>query len=143
MDFLAYADVGSVLHPRALGGQVMGRSILGIGHAIGQKWVMDPEQGAMLSRRFHHSKPPTILDIPAKMEWAALDIPDPETPVGSRGIGEPPVGGGCSAILNALAGCGRRRSFQARARECRYHSGVARSGPSHAASADGPYLMEM
>jgi xanthine dehydrogenase molybdenum-binding subunit len=103
IDFLAYADVGSVLHPKALGGQVMGRSILGIGHAIGQKWVMDPEYGAMLSRRFHHSKPPTILDIPAKMEWAALDIPDPETPVGSRGIGEPPVGGGCSAILNALA----------------------------------------
>jgi CO/xanthine dehydrogenase Mo-binding subunit len=103
VDFLAYADVGSVLHPKALGGQVMGRSILGIGHAIGQKWVMDPTYGAMLSRRFHHSKPPTILDIPAKMEWAALDIPDPETPVGSRGIGEPPVGGGCSAILNALA----------------------------------------
>jgi len=34
---------------------------------------------------------------------AALDIPDPETPVGARGIGEPPVGGGCAAILNALA----------------------------------------
>ena len=103
VDFLAYADVGSVLHPKALGGQVMGRSVLGMGHAIGQKWVMDPEYGAMLSRRFHHSKPPTILDIPAKMDWAALDIPDPETPVGSRGIGEPPVGGGCAAILNALS----------------------------------------
>jgi xanthine dehydrogenase molybdenum-binding subunit len=103
LDFLAFADVGTVLHPKALGGQVLGRSTLGIGHAIGQKWVMDPTYGAMLARRFHHSKPPTILDIPAKMEWAALDIPDPETPVGSRGIGEPPVGGGCSAILNALS----------------------------------------
>ena len=103
IDFLALADVGSVLHPKALGGQVMGRSVLGIGHAIGQKWVMDPEYGAMLSRRFHHSKPPTILDIPANMQWAALDMPDPETPVGARGIGEPPVGGGCSAILNALS----------------------------------------
>lgn len=103
VDFLALADVGSVLHPKALGGQVMGRSILGIGHAIGQKWVMDPEYGAMLSRRFHHSKPPTILDVSAKMDWEALDVPDPETPVGSRGIGEPPVGGGCSAILNALS----------------------------------------
>lgn len=101
-DFLAFADVGTVLHPRALGGQVLGRSTLGMGHAIGQKWVMDPQYGAMLARRFHHSKPPTILDIPAKMDWAALDIPDPETPVGSRGIGEPPVGGGCAAILNAL-----------------------------------------
>ncbi|HTS78764.1 MAG TPA: xanthine dehydrogenase family protein molybdopterin-binding subunit [Bryobacteraceae bacterium] len=102
-DFLAYADVGTVLHPKALGGQIMGRSTLGIAHAIGQKWVMDPNYGAMVSRRFHQSKPPTILDVPAKMEWAALDIPDPETPVGSRGIGEPPVGGGCAAILNAIA----------------------------------------
>src|SRR5262249_62273698 len=90
-------------HPKALGGQVLGRSTLGIGHAIGQKWVMDPTYGAMLSRRFHHSKPPTILDIPTNMEWAALDIPDPETPVGSRGIDEPPVGGGRSAVLNALS----------------------------------------
>ncbi len=103
LDFLAYADVGTVIHPQALGGQVLGRSILGIGHAIGQKWVFDPHYGIMVSKRFHHNKPPTILDIPARMEWAALDIPDPETPVGARGIGEPPVGGGCASILNALS----------------------------------------
>ncbi|HWX38423.1 MAG TPA: xanthine dehydrogenase family protein molybdopterin-binding subunit [Candidatus Sulfotelmatobacter sp.] len=102
-DFLAYSDVGTVLHPRALGGQVLGRSILGIGHAIGQKWVYDQQYGLPVSKRFHHTKPPTILDIPEKMDWAAVEIPDPETPVGSRGIGEPPVGGGCAAILNALS----------------------------------------
>jgi CO/xanthine dehydrogenase Mo-binding subunit len=103
IDFLAYADVGTVIHPRALGGQVLGRSTLGIGHAIGQKWVYDPHYGAMLSRRFYQSKPPTILDVPVDMQWAALNIPDPETPVGARGIGEPPVGGACAAILNALS----------------------------------------
>ena len=103
VDFLASADVGSVIHPRALGGQVLGRSILGIGHAIGQKWVFDPRYGAMLSTRFSQSKPPTILDVPVNMQWAALDIPDPETPVGARGVGEPPVGGGCASILNALS----------------------------------------
>ncbi len=103
VDFLAYADVGSVIHPRALGGQILGRSTLGIGHAIGQKWVFDPHYGAMLSTRFSQSKPPTILDIPVDMQWAALDIPDPETPVGARGVGEPPVGGGCASILNALS----------------------------------------
>lgn len=102
VDFLAYADVGTVIHPHALGGQVLGRSTLGIGHAIGQKWVFDPHYGVMVSKRFHHSKPPTILDVPVDMQWEALDIPDPETPVGARGIGEPPVGGGCAAILNAL-----------------------------------------
>jgi xanthine dehydrogenase molybdenum-binding subunit len=103
VDFLAYADVGSVIHPRALGGQVLGRSVLGIGHAIGQKWVYDPHYGAMLSTRFYQSKPPTILDVPVDMQWEALDIPDPETPVGARGVGEPPVGGGCASILNALS----------------------------------------
>lgn len=103
VDFLAYADVGTVIHPRALGGQVLGRTVLGIGHAIGQKWVYDPHYGAMLTMRFHHSKPPTILDVPVNMQWEALDIPDPETPVGARGIGEPPVGGGCAAVLNALS----------------------------------------
>ncbi len=103
LDFLAYADVGTVLHPRALGGQIMGRSILGIGHTIGQKWVYDQNYGLALSRRFHHTKPPTILDIPDKLAWGAVEIPDPETPIGARGIGEPPVGGGCAAILNAIS----------------------------------------
>jgi CO/xanthine dehydrogenase Mo-binding subunit len=103
VDFLASADVGTVIHPRALGGQVLGRSTLGIGHAIGQKWVFDPHYGQMVSKRFHHSKPPTILDVPVDMQWTALDIPDPETPVGARGVGEPPVAGGCASILNALS----------------------------------------
>jgi CO/xanthine dehydrogenase Mo-binding subunit len=103
VDFLAVADVGTVLHPRALGGQILGRSTLGIAHAIGQKWVYDQHYGLPLAKRFHYNKPPTILDVPVDMRWSALDIPDPETPVGARGIGEPPVGGGCCAILNALS----------------------------------------
>src|ERR1035438_288753 len=103
VDFLASGDVGTVIHPRALGGQMLGRSTLGMGHAIGQKWVFDPHYGEMLSKRFHHSKPPTILDVPVDMQWTALDIPDPETPVGARGVGEPPVAGGCGSILNALS----------------------------------------
>src|ERR1700730_14452781 len=90
LDFLAYADVGTVLHPKALAGQILGRSILGIGHAIGQKWVYDQQYGLPVAKRFHHTKPPTILDAPEKMQWGAVEIPDPETPVGARGIGEPP-----------------------------------------------------
>jgi len=103
LDYLAVVDVGTVMHPHSLGGQVLGRSMLGIGHAIGQKTVYDQHYGVPLATRFYQNKPPTILDAPAKMQWAALDIPDPETPVGARGIGEPPVGGGCGAILNALS----------------------------------------
>ena len=103
LDYTAVADVGTVINPRSLKGQTFGGSMLGIGHAIGQKWVYDQHYGVPLAKRFHYNKPPTILDAPAKFEWAALDIADPETPVGARGIGEPPVGAGCAAVLNAIA----------------------------------------
>ncbi len=102
LDFLVVADAGVVVHPRGLGGQLVGRSMLGIGHAIGQKWVYDPHYGLPLAKRFYHTKPPTILDVPTRMKWDALGIPDPETPVGARGIGEPPTGGACTAVLTAL-----------------------------------------
>jgi len=103
LDYLAVADVGTVIHPAALGGQVLGRSMLGIAHAIGQKWVYDQHYGVPLATRFYQNKPPTILDAPQKMQWAAVELPDPETPVGARGVGEPPVGSGYAAVMNAIS----------------------------------------
>jgi CO/xanthine dehydrogenase Mo-binding subunit len=102
-DYMAVADVGTVIHPASLGGQVLGRSTLGIAHAIGQKWVYDQHYGVPLAKRFHYNKPPTILDVPSNMKWAAVELPDPETPVGARGIGEPPVAAGACAVLNAIS----------------------------------------
>jgi xanthine dehydrogenase molybdenum-binding subunit len=102
-DFLCVADVGTVIHPAALGGQVLGRSMLGIAHAIGQRWVYDQRYGVGLARRFYNNNPPTILDAPEKMAWDAVGLPDPETPVGARGIGEPPVAAGCCSVLNAIS----------------------------------------
>jgi CO/xanthine dehydrogenase Mo-binding subunit len=64
--------------------------------------VYDKHYGVSLATRFYQNRPPTILDVPRHMQWHAMDIPDPFTPVGSRGIGEPPVGAGFSAIVNAL-----------------------------------------
>jgi CO/xanthine dehydrogenase Mo-binding subunit len=102
VDFLSVADAGVVVHPRAFGGQMLGRSMLGIGHAVSQKWVFDHHYGLPLAKRFYHTKPPTVLDVPDRMQWDALGIPDPETPVGARGIGEPPTGGACTAVFCAL-----------------------------------------
>ena len=103
IDYTAVADVGTVLHPRSLHGQVFGGSMLGIGHALGQKWVYDKQYGLPLAKRFHYNKPPTILDAPRNVKLDALNLPDPETPVGARGVGEPPVGAGFAAVLTALA----------------------------------------
>jgi xanthine dehydrogenase molybdenum-binding subunit len=103
LDFTAVGDVGTVVHPRNVRGQIFGGSMLGIGHTIGQKWVYDKQYGLPLAKRFHYNKPPTILDIPQNVKLDALNIPDPETPVGARGVGEPPVGAGCACVLNALS----------------------------------------
>jgi CO/xanthine dehydrogenase Mo-binding subunit len=103
IDYVAVADVGTVIHPRALGGQVLGRSTLGMGHALNQKTVYDQHYGVALARRMYQNRPPTILDVPTNMKWAAVELADPETPVGARGIGEPPVGAGCCSILNAIS----------------------------------------
>jgi CO/xanthine dehydrogenase Mo-binding subunit len=103
LDYLAVGDVGTVLHPHSLGGQLLGRSMLGIGHTIAQKDVYDQHYGVPLATRFYQNRPPTILDAPQNMAWDAVNIPDPETPVGARGIGEPPVGAGACAVLNALS----------------------------------------
>jgi CO/xanthine dehydrogenase Mo-binding subunit len=56
-----------------------------------------------LGRRFHNTRPLTILDIPSRLQADALGIPDPETPTGARGVGEPPVGAGYGAVMNAIA----------------------------------------
>jgi xanthine dehydrogenase molybdenum-binding subunit len=102
-DYLAVADVGTVIHPRAIGGQILGRSMLGIAHALSQKWVYDQQYGVALAKRFYQNRPPSILDAPQHMQWETVNIPDPETPTGARGIGEPPVGAGLCAVLNALS----------------------------------------
>jgi len=100
--YTAIGDVGTVLNPRSLGGQLFGGSMLGLGHALSQKWAYDQQYGVALARRFHHNKPPTILDAPRSFSWDAVNLPDPETPTGVRGVGEPPVGAAYAAVMNAI-----------------------------------------
>ncbi|MEQ1912954.1 MAG: molybdopterin cofactor-binding domain-containing protein, partial [Vicinamibacterales bacterium] len=103
IDFLGMADIGTVINPRSMVAQVNGGSCLGIGHALCQKWVYDPHYGVPLAKRFHYNKPLTILDVPVTMHADAVGLPDPETPVGARGVGEPPVGAAYGAVMNAIA----------------------------------------
>jgi CO/xanthine dehydrogenase Mo-binding subunit len=103
VDFLSVGDVGVVVNPRSLTAQLNGGCCLGIAHALYQRLVYDPHYGLSLARRFYNNRPLTILDVPHTMPAVALGIPDPETPVGARGVGEPPVGAGYGAVLNAIA----------------------------------------
>ncbi len=102
-EYSVAADVGTVVNPRGLAAQLHGGAVQGIGHALSQKWVFDQQYGLPVAKRFYSNKPPTILDVPLKMTWDAVNEPDPESPVGAKGIGEPAIGAGAGAVLNAIA----------------------------------------
>jgi CO/xanthine dehydrogenase Mo-binding subunit len=103
VDYLGVGDVGTVVNPRSLLAQINGGSCLGIAHALFQNLVYDTQYGLSLGRRFHNTRPLTILDVPSRLQAVALDMADPETPTGARGVGEPPVGAGYGAVMNAIA----------------------------------------
>ncbi len=102
-EYVGVADCGTVLHPRSLGAQVLGGSIQGMGMARSQRWVFDRRYGVPFAKRLYTARPPGFLDVPLDMKWDALGIPDPQTPVGAKGIGEPPVGAGAAALGCAIA----------------------------------------
>jgi xanthine dehydrogenase molybdenum-binding subunit len=102
LDYSAVSDVGVVMNPRGLAAQVHGGSIQGFGLAMSQKWIYDPKWGVSSTHRLYTAKPPSILDVPLEMGHASVEIPDPQTPVGAKGIGEAPFGAGCAAVLCAI-----------------------------------------
>jgi xanthine dehydrogenase molybdenum-binding subunit len=102
IEYVAVADCGVVLNPRGLAAQLHGGGIQGVGQVRSQTYVYDQRYGVSLANRFHYNKPPTILDIPGEMKWDAVGIPDPQTPVGAKGIGEPAICAGAAAAICAL-----------------------------------------
>lgn len=102
-EYTGVADCGRVIHPRSLAAQIHGGAAQGFGQARSQKWVFDPQWGVPFAKGLYTARPPGILDVPLEMQWGAVDLPDPQTPIGAKGIGEPPIGAGSAAITSAIA----------------------------------------
>jgi CO/xanthine dehydrogenase Mo-binding subunit len=102
LDITSVADCGTPLNPRNLAAQANGGVIQGLGMVKAQKWAIDPTWGVNLTKRLEAAKPPTILDLPTRMAFEAVAIPDPQNPFGAKGIGEPPVGAGAAALICAV-----------------------------------------
>jgi CO/xanthine dehydrogenase Mo-binding subunit len=103
IDYLGVADCGTVLHPQGLAAQIKGGAVMGFGMAALERHVYDTHYGLPGSVGFHQTKPPTYLDVPLEMGWAAVNIADPQNPVGSKGIGEPVMGCAAAALLCAIS----------------------------------------
>jgi CO/xanthine dehydrogenase Mo-binding subunit len=76
---------------------------MGIGLATKERMVYDPQNGLPANVSFNNAKPPTYLDVPLHMGTAAVDIADPQNPVGTKGAGEPVMGSAASALICAIS----------------------------------------
>ncbi|MGH6895895.1 MAG: xanthine dehydrogenase family protein molybdopterin-binding subunit [Geminicoccaceae bacterium] len=103
LDYLGVADCGTVIHPQSLANQVRGGAVMGFGLACYERHVYDPKLGLPANIGLHDCKLPTYLDVPPDMKWAAVDKPDPQSPIGSKGIGEPLQGCAAAALVCAIS----------------------------------------
>ncbi len=103
VDYLGVADCGKVIHPQSLANQIRGGAVMGFGMATSERHVYDPRWALPGSVGFYQARPKTYLDVPPEMGWAAVDQPDPDNPVGAKGIGEPLMGCAASALLCAIS----------------------------------------
>ena len=89
-------DVGRVLNPVAALGQIEGGIAQGLGLAIMEEIVLD--NGKMRNPSFTDYLLPTALDAP-KVVAVMIEEPEPQAPLGAKGIGEPP----CISVTPAIA----------------------------------------
>jgi xanthine dehydrogenase D subunit len=92
-------DVGRVVNPMALEGQLEGGSIQGLGLALSEEVLLD--EGLVRTRSFGSYRMPTIVDA-APVDSIILELGDPAAPYGLRGVGEMPSITSTPAILAAL-----------------------------------------
>lgn len=76
---------------------------MGFGMATTERHTYDPQWGLPGAVGLYQAKPPSYLDVPSEMQWAATDIADPNNPVGAKGIGEPLMGCATAALLCAIS----------------------------------------
>ena len=103
VDYLGVADCGTVLHPMGLNAQIRSGAVMGFGMGLSERHIYDPQNGLPGNVSLLQAKPPSYLDVPSQMQTLAVDIQDPQNPVGSKGIGEPVEGCATAAVLAAIA----------------------------------------
>jgi CO/xanthine dehydrogenase Mo-binding subunit len=103
LDYMGVADCGTVMHPMGLETQIKGGAVMGFGLAGYERHIFDPQNGLPGNINFLGAKPPSYLDVPPRMTTAAVELEDPDNPIGAKGIGEPVQGCAAAALLCAIS----------------------------------------
>jgi len=92
-------DVGKAINPLAVQGQLEGGAAQGLGLAVMEE--IQVKDGIIRNASFTDYLLPTILDMPS-VRMDILELGDPNSPYGLKGVGEPPTISSGPAIVAAI-----------------------------------------
>ncbi|MEH1017199.1 xanthine dehydrogenase subunit D [Micromonospora sp. CPCC 206060] len=99
VEIVTAQDVGRAMNPRAVVGQIHGGTAQGLGLALLEEIQLDG--GRVRNPSFTDYLLPTIMDMPP-MHVDVLELADPQSPYGLRGVGEPPTISSTPAVVAAI-----------------------------------------
>jgi xanthine dehydrogenase YagR molybdenum-binding subunit len=100
---VAAHDSGRIINPQTFNSQIYGGIIQGLGFALTEQRIVDPQLGAVMNPNLEWYKIPTVADVP-QIENLLIDIPDTKaSSTGAKGAGEPGIIPTAAAIANAVA----------------------------------------
>ena len=101
LNYVVVDDVGTVVNPIGLKGQIHGGVAQGLGQAVMEEVVYDRESGQLLSGSFMDYAMPRAEDFPY-MRIESNPCPTKLNPLGAKGAGEAGTVGALPAIVNAV-----------------------------------------
>src|SRR5882762_4351595 len=101
LNYVVVDDVGTVVNPIGLKGQIHGGVMQGLGQAVMEQVVYDRESGQMLTGSFMDYAMPRADALPA-ISVTSNPVPTKRNPLGAKGAGEAGTVGALPATVNAV-----------------------------------------
>jgi CO/xanthine dehydrogenase Mo-binding subunit len=95
-------DVGRVINPLTLEGQIMGGAMQGLGWALYEQMAHDAYGTPLTGSWMDYNVPHFVHAVP-EFEAVIVEVPTEHGPFGARGAGEPPIIATAAAVGNAIA----------------------------------------
>lgn len=101
--YVSVNDVGRVVNPTIVRGQLDGGAVQGIGQALYEAVVYDAQTGQLLTGSLMDYTAPRASDSPHFLTEMDQSVPSKNNPLGVKGVGELGTIGATPAVVNAVA----------------------------------------
>lgn len=99
--FTTAQDAGRAIHPSYVEGQMQGGVVQGIGWALNEEYVHNPD-GTLENPSFLDYRMPVASDLPM-IDTIVVEVPNPKHPYGVRGVGEVGIVPTLAAVASAVS----------------------------------------